>query len=216
MFYVVVATNGAKMKSLICVIAALMLIGCVPEQIKQQQVVPNKSDVPRAQASTETKPKEDPRIAYLKDQAILMGRKLDKFYEVDSVFAVMEALQDGILTTDDLAEAMFYFKDTDGNDTGYLYNSTYFTCVQVIEIGELENSNKKKVTVYQALYSNSQIDMTVSVYWVDTRPLQGQKLNLDFLVYDKTDTYKNKKDQDRTEVVFWRPKWAGRNGYTYY
>lgn len=73
-----------------------------------------------------------------------------------------------------------------------------------------------KVPVYMALYSNSQIDMTVTVYWGGTRPLKGQKLNVDFLTYIKADTYKNTNDEDRTEVIFIRPKWAGRNGHTYY
>lgn len=196
-------------------ILACILSGCAQQPIQQQEGVnePAKSTV---NIEPEPKVKVDPRVAYLKDQAVLTGSKLENFYEMDNLFGVMKALQDGKLTTSDLKDALFYFNDPDGYDSGYLYNSTYFKCIQVIDMGELENNEGNKVPVFMALYTNSQIDMTVTVWWYGTRPLQGQKLNVDFLMFDKAGTYKNKKDEDRTEVVFSRPKWAGSNGYSYY
>jgi len=196
-----------------------MLAGCAQQPISQQQaeVKPVAHDVAQSeQKEVEPKQQVDPRVAYLKDQALVSGHKLENFYEVDGLFEVMKALQDGKLTTSDLKDALFYFKDPDGYDSGYLYNSTYFKCIQVIELGEVENDSGDKVPLYQALYTNSQIEMTVTVIWAETRPLQGQKLNVDFLTFYKADTYKNKKDEDLTEVIFFRPKWAGSNGYSYY
>lgn len=191
------------------------LVGCVQQPISQQQ--PQTEQISQQEEKRqESKQQINPRVAFLKYQALLSNQKLENFYEVASLFGVMKALQDGKLTTSDLKDALFYFKDPDGYDSGYLYNSTYFKCVQVIEMGGLENDSGEKVPIYQALYTNSQIEMTVTVYWAETRPLQGQKLNVDFLTFYKVGTYKNKKGDDRTEVIFWRPKWAGSNGYSYY
>lgn len=207
------------MKSWKIYLLVFMLAGCAQQPISQQQaeVKPVARDVAQPEEK-EVEPKQqvDPRVAYLKDAALLSGHKLENFYEVNDLFGVMKALQDGRLTTSDLKDALFYFKDPDGYDSGYLYNSTYFKCIQVIELGEFENDSGEKVPLYQALYTNSQIEMTLTVIWAGTRPLQGQKLNVDFLTFYKADTYKNKKDEDLTEVIFWRPKWAGSNGYSYY
>ncbi len=193
----------------------VILTGCTQQPITVQQS--ELEPVARSEEKKEeSRQQVDPRVAYLKDQALLAGHKLEKFYEVDSLFGVMKALQDGRLTTSDLKDALFYFKDPVGYDSGYLYNSTYFKCIQVIDMGEVENDSGDKVPVYQALYTNPKIEMTVTVIWAGTRPLQGQKLNVDFLGFSRADTYKNKKDEDRTEVIFWRPKWAGSNGYSYY
>lgn len=200
------------MKSWKICFLVVALAGCAQQPVTQQQ--PKVKQISQPQSAP--KQQVDRRVAYLKDQALLTNHKLDNFYEADSLFAIMNALQDGKLTTSDLKDALFYFRDPVGYDSGYLYNSTYFKCIQVVEMGDLENDSGDKVPVYMALYRNSQIDMTVTVYWAGTRPLQGQKLNVDFLTFDKADTYKNKKNEDRTEVIFWRPKWAGSNGYSYY
>lgn len=190
----------------ICLLV-VALAGCAAQQPKVK---------PISQLQSAPKQQVDPRVAYLKDQALLTNHNLNHFYVEDSLFAIMDALQDGNLTTSDLEDALFYFKDPVGYDSGYLYNSTYFKCIQVFEMGDLENDSGDKVPIYMALYNNPQIEMTVTVYWAGTRPLQGQKLNVDFLTFDKADTYKNKKNEDLTEVIFWRPKWAGANGYSYY
>lgn len=132
------------MKFRIFIMVSLFIAGCVQQPTKHQGALPSNPVDKKSTETVEVKPKEDPRVAYLKDQSLLNKHKLEKFYEVDSLFAVMKALQDGRLTTDDLSESMFYFNDTDGEDTGYLYNSTYFTCIQVIEMGELENNDGDK------------------------------------------------------------------------
>ena len=109
------------MKTSAFILAAIVCIGCTQQPVRQQGVV---SEIPVTEAKKSTK--EVPRIAYLKDQALMRNLKLDAFHEVDSPFSVMKAIEEGRLTTDDLSDSMFYFKDSNGNDTGYFYNSTQF------------------------------------------------------------------------------------------
>jgi hypothetical protein len=191
------------------------LFGCAQHAAIKQTNMPL-STTKQVETTPSSKPKINPRVAYLKDGALAMGYKLENFYEMDNLFGVVKALQDGKITTSDLSDAMLYFNDNDGYDSGYLYNSTYFKCLQVIELGEMENDSGENISLYKALYTNSQIDMTVTVIWAGTMPLKGQKLNVDFLTYGESGTYKNIKNEDRAEVIFWRPRWAGSNGYTYY
>lgn len=192
----------------------IILIGCVQQPVKQQEVSHNNTTT-ETERATEVKPKDNPRVTFLKDQAQLVGLNLEFFYEVDSPFSLMKDIQDGRFTTNDLSEALFYFKDTLGDDTGSMLDSTYFKCIQVMDMGEYETDSGEKSHAYFAHYSNFQIDMTVAVMWDGTRPLQGQKLNVDFLAYVGVDSFKNKNDEDRTRVIFARPDWAGSNGYTY-
>lgn len=198
------------MKVLISLAIVSVLIGCTQQPIKQQEVASNYTATENESLGN-VKPKENPRIAFLKEQAQLAGLDLEYVYVPDSVFSLMKDLQDGRFTTNDLSGAAFYFKDTLGKDGDYYYDSTYFKCAQVIDMGELEKDSGEKVPTYLAHYYNFQIDMTVAVYWVGTRPLQGQKLNVDFLVYIGVDTFENKKNEDRTRVMFWRPDWADSN-----
>jgi len=201
------------MKPSIFFMLVIMLIGCVQQPVKQQEVLPNNTTT-ETERATEVKPKENPRVAFLKDQAQLAGLNLEYFYEVDSLFSLMKDLQDGEITTNDLSEALFYFEDTVGDDGDLIFDRTYFKCIQVIALGEETNNYEEKVPTYLALYTNYQIDITVSVVWFGTRPLKGQKLNVDFLAYGGVDTYKNINNEDMERVTFVRPFWAGSNGYT--
>lgn len=203
------------MKILGLLVMVVALFGCAQHAAIKQTNMPL-STTKQVETTPSSKPKINPRVAYLKDGALAMGYKLENFYEMDNLFGVVKALQDGKITTSDLSDAMLYFNDNDGYDSGYLYNSTYFKCLQVIELGEMENDSGENISLYKALYTNSQIDMTVTVIWAGTMPLKGQKLNVDFLTYGESGTYKNIKNEDRAEVIFWRPRWAGSNGYTYY
>ncbi len=186
----------------------LALAGCAPQQqLARGDAAHCSPEQPAAQDS-------HARMDYLKSQALAARQPVEKLQRFDSVYALMSALQDGKLHTEALHDSAFYFDDSLGADHGYYHNSQYFICIQAIEAGEVKSSSGEALPLYVALYKNSKIDMTVTVYWMGRRPLVGQRLNTDFLQFHKAGSYKSAKGTDMTEIVFWRPQWAGDNGAT--
>jgi len=200
------------MKNLILTIILLLLTGCLPQQLWEngKQTDSNSLDTTKTPSIADN----NSRVSYLKEKAFALNYDLNKFYKLKNLFTLMTEIQEGEITTDDLSEAMFYFKDRTGKETGSRQSDTYFRCFQVIKMGDRETVDGREVPVYMALYSNPQIDMTVTVLWTSTKPLQGQKLNVDFLVYYDAESYETKSGLDKTQVIFSRPSWSGRNGTT--
>ena len=182
-----------------------VLTSCAPIPVANQ----SKADLKNNTTLQAPNKKKNRRFEYLKKQAILADHKLKNITEEKSLFRLMSQLQEGNVTTSDLEGTLFYFNDPVGQGSDDFRSVQYFKCIQVFE----EEYQESGVPVYQALYTNIQIDIKVTVYWVGTRPLEGQKLNTDFLIYIEAGSYETKNNDTRSRVIFVRPKWAGSNGY---
>jgi hypothetical protein len=152
--------------------------------------------------------KRNQRIELLKERMAAYGYKPELLVEVKSMFNLMSAFQDGRVTGESVKGFSFFLQDSLGIDNGNPNLSTYLQCVQVIPVDGVKDNEGKEIKVYKALYSNPFITLTASVYWYNTQPLVGQKLNTDFLLYLSVGEYKTKGGDSRGEVQFIRPQWA--------
>lgn len=128
--------------------------------------------------------------------------------EVNNMFDLMKIIQNGEITSDGIKGFTFYLKDPVGIDNGIFNLSKYFQCAQVTPISGVKSSDQKEVDVYKALYFNPRINITIVVYWYNSRPLVGQKLNVDFLAYLGVSEYKTNNNEMRSQIEFIRPAWA--------
>ena len=148
------------------------------------------------------------RIKFLKTIMPSYGYNPELLVEINSLFDLMKIIQNGEITSDSVKGFTFYLKDPVGIDNGIFNLSKYFQCAQVIPISGVKNSDQKEVEVYKALYFNPIINITIVVYWYNSRPLVGQKLNVDFLAYLGVNEYKTNNNEMRSQIEFIRPAWA--------
>lgn len=149
------------------------------------------------------------RLNFLRQQ---IGGSPDKLLELNDLYSLMLAVQNGKVTTEQLSGMHFFFKDSIGTKNNIMESvNEYFRCIQVIDVKDTEPGSNK-VPVYKALYGNNSIRITASVIWGGTRPLEGQLLNADYLSFSGAGSYETKDGSRRSELIFVRPYWAGRNG----
>jgi hypothetical protein len=186
----------------------LCVAGCA-SNVKQ-------SDSPTTSASASTialkEAANQARLSFLKQQIIATGGNPDNLLELNALYSLMLAVQNGKITTEQLSGRHFFFKDSIGTKNNIMESvNEYFRCIQVIDVKNTEPGSNK-VPVYKALYGNNSIHITASVIWGGTRPLEGQMLNVDYLSFSGVDSYEAKDGSRRSELIFVRPYWAGRNG----
>ena len=196
----------------ILLLIAGLLVGCNSLTVKQDSDTAYKLiDQDKKKEAKILETERTKRLDYLKKQAQLLNYNPKTIVEVNDVYGIMTALQEGRLTPEQFKGMMLYFKNSIGRSK---YPDLYaFKCAQVIDLNDKNSKDGNKVSVYKALYSNQDINMTVSVIWGGITPLKGQLLNVDFLMYSGVDSYTNNEGESRSEVIFIRPKWAGLNGF---
>ena len=172
-----------NVKYLLCMLASLSLVAC------------SSTSVNKVYNSSSNK-----RIEEIKQIAVDRNFLTDNFYDVSSMFQLMMSIQNGTIKTSDLEGGIFYFRDPVGKDTGSGWDSSYFECIQIIDTSVLEDN--EDVTLYTAFYTNPRINFTISVTWVNDRPLIGQKLHIDSLAYVGAEDYTTTEDKQRTALTF--------------
>lgn len=155
--------------------------------------------------STNKKTEIELRLANVKKQLTSQGINTSLLIEADDLYKVMLLIQEGVLATENLKGAHLFFKDSTGIDYG-LGIGRFFSCVEVTDI-----TNKLPISgntpIFKALYSNPLINISVSVISMGPRPLEGQKLNVDYLEIGGVDSYESRGGGKRAEVIFIKPQW---------
>lgn len=151
-------------------------------------------------------------MAFLQDQMKAQGYTDARLMDVPSVYNIVAAVQEGRLTAEGLSGMHFFLVDSVGEDFGLGYGR-YFQCSWVEDLGQRKNAAGELVPLYKGTYFNMDLNISVAVIWAGTRPLEGQKLNVDYLLFVNADSYETKGAGTRARLVFLRPKWAGANDY---
>ena len=202
MLSVMFKMERVSMYKFLVVIIILILSGCASNGHKVELARQKQAE---EKAQTE---KLNQRVESLKKMMLRSNYKPELLIRVESMFNVMSAFQDGRVTGESMKGFSYFLEDPLGIDNGSPNLSTYFQCAQVIPTEGIKDAEGKETTVYKALYSNPFITLTASVYWLNTRPLVGQKLNTDFLLFLGVDEYETKNGDTRSEIQFIRPSWA--------
>ncbi|MDO8328977.1 MAG: hypothetical protein Q7T36_00725 [Fluviicoccus sp.] len=189
------------MNKLVVLFIVLVFSGCASNSHKAE-LYRQKDAEEKAHAE-----KLNERFETIKKKMLATSYSPDLLIRVKSMLHLMSAFQEGRVTEKSMKGFSYFLEDPVGRDSGTIL-STSFQCLQVIPIDGIKDENGKEIQVYKALYSNPFIPITASVYWHNTRPLVGQKLNTDFLMFLGVGEYENKSGDKRSEVQFILPSWA--------
>ncbi|KAF5031587.1 hypothetical protein DSECCO2_626190 [anaerobic digester metagenome] len=141
----------------------------------------------------------------------LKSNQHTNFHVSDSLYKLIDSLQESKISINDISKSSFFFDDPVGQDLPGRAGDKYFECVEVSPLHEDESHTK--IAAYKALYVNLDFNIPVEVTWFGTQPLIGQKLNSDFLICTGANTYMTIENQERTKINFIWPIWAVKNGY---
>lgn len=190
------------MYRILFMVFALILTGCASSNYKAELDIQKEA---KEQAQSD---KNDRRVQSIKKAMLGTNYKPELLVRVKSMFSIMSVFQDGKVTGEASKGFSYFLEDPLGIDNGSHNISSYFLCAQVTPLEGVKDTDGKDIKTYKALYSNPFITLTASVYWVNTRPLVGQKLNTDFLLFMGVDEYETESGDTRSEIQFIRPLWA--------
>jgi len=197
------------------VLFCAIFLGCIKNPVGTIEA----SNAQNRGVNTNSNSKEIPefacRLFYLMTSVCeiesMVQRGQDRIEVMNDIYELVESVQESKLTVQSLENKSFYFENSLGVDYDGIKDDRYFQCIQVVKI--YKDKEKTEFAYYEALYTNLNLNITVTVYWFGVQPLVGQKLNTDFLIFMGADQYETKGNGTRAMLIFAWPRWAEKNGY---